>query len=245
MPHRFYISPHCVTPPTIRLGGDTAYQIKTVLRLRPGDEIIVLDNSGLERRVVLTEVDKNNVQGQIISQQPCQGEPKLNLTLYQATLKGQKFEWVLQKGTELGISSFVPIICQHSVVRDLAALAQKQARAQQIIREAAEQSGRGKLPRLQQPCLFEEAVTQVQAKDLIIIPWEEATGLSLKQVLSAAHIRSIALFIGPEGGFAPEEIELAQRSGAMIVTLGPRILRAETAAIAACAAIMYEMNEWL
>ena len=243
MPHRFFIPANSITPPTIHLDGDTAYQIRAVLRLRPGDEIIVLDNSGLEWQIALTEVNKNNVQGQIISQKSCQSEPKFDLSLYQATLKGQKFEWILQKGTELGVSGFVPIICQRSVVRDLAVLAKRQTRSQQIIREAAEQSGRGRLPWLQQPYPFGEAMAQVPAKDLIIIPWEEATGLSLKQVLTAAH-GSIALFIGPEGGFAPEEIELAQRSGAMIVTLGPRILRAETAAIATCAAIMYEMNEW-
>jgi 16S rRNA (uracil1498-N3)-methyltransferase len=226
------------------LDGDIAYQIKTVLRLRPGDEVIVLDNSGLEWRVVLTEVNKNNVWGQIISQQPCQGEPKLDLTLYQATLKGQKFEWVLQKGTELGISGFVPTICQRSIIRNPAALAKKQARWRQIIREAAEQSGRGKLPWLGQPRPFEQAMAQVQARELVIIPWEEATGLKLEQVLAEAQIHTIALFIGPEGGFASEEIELARQSGARLVTLGPRILRAETAAIAVCAAIMYEMNEW-
>jgi 16S rRNA (uracil1498-N3)-methyltransferase len=204
----------------------------------------VLDNSGLEWQITLTEVEKNKVQGQITAQRPAQAEPKLQLTLYQATLKAEKFEWVLQKGTELGVSTFVPTICQRSVVRDPLALAKKAPRWRQIIREAAEQSGRGRLPRLEEVHSFTAALEQAQAADLILVPWEEASEITLKQVLAGAQVDQIALFIGPEGGFTHDEAHLAKAAGARLVTLGPRILRAETAGIAVCAAIIYQMDEW-
>ena len=208
--------------------------------MQPGDRIIVLDNSGLERQVELTQVDKNSVQGHIIAEQVNTAEPALHLTLYQGTLKGSKFEWVLQKGTELGISCFAPTICQRSIVRDAGAVAKKMARWQQIIQEAAEQSGRGKLPTLSPACSLREALTHAQSAKHILFPWEEATNTTLKQTLANLDGSHLALFIGPEGGFSAEEVQLARAQNAKIVSLGPRILRAETAALAASAAIFYE-----
>lgn len=244
MPHRFFIPPNWINPPNVTLQSDTARQIRTVLRMRPGDEIIVLDNSGSEWRVTLTEIGKRSVLGQIVNRQPARGEPSVQLTLYQGTLKGQKFEWLLQKGTELGVTTFVPTICQRSVVRDKAALAKKTSRWQQIIREAAEQSGRGKLPVLEPALPLADALRHAQPHALIIMPWEEAAQATLKSVLQKNRADNLALFIGPEGGFAPQEAQQAQQAGAHLVRLGPRILRAETAGLAACAAILYELEEW-
>jgi len=242
MPHRFFVPKNCITPPTVQLPADVARQVNTVLRMQPGDKIVVLDNSGTAWQVKLTEVSKSAVRGQIVDQQSAAGEPKLHLTLYQGTLKAQKFEWVLQKGTELGVSRFVPTVCQRSVVRDRNALLKKQSRWQQIIREAAEQSGRGKLPVLHSVMSLAEALTATQPEELILMPWEEATDESLNTVL-VEPVTNIALFIGPEGGFSAAETTNAQRTGARLVTLGPRILRAETAGLAACAAIMYQAGE--
>ncbi|MBN1993639.1 MAG: 16S rRNA (uracil(1498)-N(3))-methyltransferase [Anaerolineae bacterium] len=244
MPHRFFIPPNWLTPPTVTLRGPIARQIKTVLRLRPGDNVIVLDNSGTEFLVTLNQVEKNAAAGRIVAQQPAAGEPKIHLTLYQGALKGQKFEWVLQKGTELGVSCFAPIICRRSVVKRVGALTKKYERWQQIIREAAEQSRRGKLPSLVQPLLLAEAIEQARSSSLLVMPWEEAGGPTLKEVLTQTTTNRIAVFIGPEGGFAAEEAEIARQAGGQLVTLGPRILRAETAALAACAAILYELGEW-
>lgn len=244
MTHRFFIPPDWFDPPAVHLRGDIARQIRTVLRLQPGDEIIVLDNSGVEWQIRLTSVSKNSVQGEIIAQKPAQGEPTVRLTLYQGTLKGQKFEWVLQKGTELGVSCFVPAICERSVVGKLDAFAKKYDRWQHIIREAAEQSGRGKLPPLEAAMPLAEAVAHARSNALILMPWEEAREGWLKETLERVKLDSVALFIGPEGGFTRGEVALAQAAGARIVTLGPRILRAETAAVATCAAILYESGAW-
>jgi 16S rRNA (uracil1498-N3)-methyltransferase len=240
--HRFFIPPDWITPPTVTLQGDVARQLRTVLRMQPGDTITVLDNSGRAWQVRLTEIGKTVVQGEIVSQEQVQGEPDLHLTLYQGTLKAQKFEWVLQKGTELGVSRFVPLICQRSVVRDSAALAKKEERWQRIIREAAEQAGRGKLPQLEPAMTFDEAVRHAYAAPLRVMLWEEAAGPGLKAALTGAN--RIALFVGPEGGYTAGEAAAAQQLDFQVARLGPRILRAETAGLAAAAAIMYELGEW-
>jgi 16S rRNA (uracil1498-N3)-methyltransferase len=245
MPHRFFIDPANITPPTVTLGGDIARQLKTVLRMLPGETIVVLDNSGREYTVTLTEVEKQSVRGQIIAQRICPAEPGLHLTLYQGTLKAQKFEWVLQKGTELGVSRFVPVICQRSVVNKAEAVAGKYARWADIIREAAEQSGRGRLPELAPAMPWPDAVRDAQSAALALIPWEEAPAEhTLRAAIDASVSGSIVLFIGPEGGFSAPEVALAQAGGVQAVTLGPRILRAETAGLAACAAIMFHFNQW-
>ncbi len=215
-----------------------------MLRMRPGDNIIVLDNSGIEWLVILTEVGPGSVRGQLVGQQPIQNEPTLHLTLYQATLKAQKFEWVLQKGTELGVGRFVPTICQRSVGRDVETLAKKRPRWQHIIREAAEQSGRGMLPQLAAAIPWVEAVRHASSNSLRLMLWPEATALTLKEVLAGVRTDMVALFIGPEGGFTAEEAALARQAGLELVRLGPRILRAETAGLAACSAIFYALGEW-
>lgn len=244
MAHRFFISPQWITPPTVRLHGQTARQIKTVLRMKRGDSIIVLDNSGMEWQVTLTDVSQDIVEGQIVAEQLAQGEPGLQLTLYQGTLKGQKFEWVLQKGTELGVYRFIPTICQRSVVNKIEPLATKHVRWQQVIREAAEQSQRGKLPHLEQAMPLPEAIQHAKSSPLILMPWEEASGSTLKAILPKTKVNAAAIFIGPEGGFTKTEVDLVREAGGQIIKVGPRILRAETAGLAICSAILYEMGEW-
>lgn len=248
MTHRFFIPPDWLTPPIVSLRDETAYQIKTVLRMQAGDDIIALDNSGVEWHITLTEVSRDAVRGRIVGQQSAQGEPNVQLTLYQGTLKAQKFEWVLQKGTELGVSRFVPTICQRSVVSRTEDLDHKQVRWQRIIQEAAEQSGRGKLPVLEMAMPFPAAIEQARqgtsAESLRLMPWEEAEGRPLKAILAGVHAKSVALFIGPEGGFTTVEAAMAQATGVQLAKLGPRILRAETAGLAVCATVLYELGEW-
>lgn len=244
MTYRFFIPPNHITPPLITLPQNVAHQVRSVLRLHPGAKIVLLDGTGSAWLAIVTRIDKKGVQVQVEGPQPVDSEPALRLTLYQGVLKGQKFEWILQKGTELGVSSFVPVICQRSVIREPEAIHKKYGRWQEIIREAAEQSGRGKLPQLAPAVPLVEALQQAQASALRLMPWEEARETTLKTTLKQSQGQSVALFIGPEGGFTEEEARLAQAQGVQLVTLGPRILRAETATIAVCAAIFYEREEW-
>jgi 16S rRNA (uracil1498-N3)-methyltransferase len=245
MTHRFFVSPDCIADSNIILRDEAAYQINTVLRMRPGSEIELLTNNGQAYTVQLTALKKGEVTGQIISRRSAGGEPATQLTLFQATLKAQKFEWVLQKGTELGITHFVPVIFQRSIVREKKAILKKEARRLAVIREAAEQSGRGRLPTLAPPVTLDEALRTVAGGMFAIMPWEEERVKMLKTVLAhPARQLNIGIFIGPEGGITPDEAELASRAGVQLITLGPRILRAETAGLALSAAILYTLGEW-
>lgn len=239
--HRFFVSPEKFTETSVVLTGDQAHQILRVLRLQVGDEFVVLDNVGWEYVVQITAVSSKQLIADILQKQAAQGEPSVDITLYMGMMKRDKFEWVLQKCTEIGVTRFVPVITQRSLVQDTKMKDNKFERWQKIIIEAAEQSRRGKIPELCAPLKLAEAFAQLDA-DLALIPWEEAEGVDVRAVLVGKRPSSIALFIGPEGGFAAEEIELAQQHNIQPITLGKRILRAETAAMVAAALVIYELE---
>jgi len=247
--HRFFVDPQAVSADEVLLTGEQARQIYRVLRLRPPEQIIVLDNRGWQYHVTLASVSNERVLGQVTARERAANEPQARLTLYQSLLKKDNFEWILQKGTELGVAVFVPMVSQRSVVRQLAVKENKWARWQRIVAEAAEQSGRGHLPLLRQPMAFDAAVADSQSNDLALIPWEEEQEMALLQRVQQAltsrdnGVLQVALFIGPEGGYAAEEIASAKANGVLPVTLGPRILRAETAAIAATALLMGALGD--
>jgi 16S rRNA (uracil1498-N3)-methyltransferase len=186
------------------------------------------------------------VIGEIYDDQPAQGEPKLRISLYQGTLKARKLEWVLQKGTELGIAEFIPTICERSVLSDVETVDEKTIRWERIIQEAAEQSGRGILPELRPAMMFAQACQRAsRTTGLSLLAWEEETGADLKQVLSSVETppARVNLFIGSEGGFTVDEARLAHGYKIVPVGLGRRILRAETAGMVAASAILYEFGE--
>lgn len=243
--HRFFISPELISGDQVFFPTDLAHQIIRVLRLRVGDSVMVLDNSGFARTVQLHTFGKREAQGTVTATAPATGEPRTPIALYVALMKGKKVELVLQKGTELGVSRFVPMVTRRSVVSSLRDLNDVRLdRWEAIVREAAEQSGRGILPTVTEPMMLESALGDARDYEYhSIMAWEEANDLTLREVLTPRPER-IALFIGPEGGFDGTEAQLAAAYGVQIVTLGPRILRAETAALAAVVATLYEMGEW-
>lgn len=217
-----------------------AHQLHSVLRLAPGQHIRLLDGSGHAFKTEITYLDSSKAQGTILERVLLTSEPWTHLTLYQCSLKGDKFEWILQKGTELGISRFVPVISERSVVRPASALTKKFPRWQKIIQEAAEQSGRGRIPELSDVLSMEEAIAR--GSGLKIVPWEGIVGTTAPNIKSILKPQNqsgqVALLIGPEGGLSRQEAEHAQDHSWQIASLGPRILRAETAAIATVAIVM-------
>jgi 16S rRNA (uracil1498-N3)-methyltransferase len=237
--HRFFISPGAIQGDHVTIEGGPAHQIAHVLRLKPGAAITVLDDSGAEYAITLTAVDKRRAEGTITARREAQGEPPLTLTLYACLLKRDNFEWVLQKGTEIGVTMFVPVISARTVVDK--ARPGKIDRWARIISEAAEQSRRGRLPRLLEPLPFAEALAHAADHDAKLIPWEEAESGTLRGALPRG-VRSVALCIGPEGGFSAGEIDAAHDHGFAPITLGPRILRAETAAVVAAALVIHELT---
>jgi 16S rRNA (uracil1498-N3)-methyltransferase len=250
--HRFFIPSDWIQGNSVTITGPQAHQMARVLRLRPGQEVIILDNSGWEIEVRLVTVERQAVTGEVLHRRLAGGEPRTKISLYQGVLKSSHFEFVLQKGTELGVVEFIPLIAERCVVSDLTAVENKRPRWERIIQEAAEQARRGRKPVLRSAVLFPQACERArQAGGLALIPWEEEGRANLRDLLRTpppGHQRrwppfTIHLFIGPEGGFTRDEVALARQYGLAPLTLGRRILRAETAGLATAAAVLYELGD--
>ncbi len=221
--HRFFAP---VEGHQVLLSREQTRQIRTVLRLREGDRIAVFDGSGGEWLAILNG-------GLVEIEGPLEGaaEPSTVLTLYQALVRAPRMEMVLQKCTELGVSRYVPFIAARSV-----ATGDHHQRWQTITTEAAEQSGRRVVPEVAALLTFKEAIAAATGNGCTIMPWEEMPEPKLGSLKLPA--KQVNLIIGPEGGFTQEEAGLARASGALLVSLGSRILRSETAAMAATTIIM-------
>jgi 16S rRNA (uracil1498-N3)-methyltransferase len=243
--HRFFVPGSGFQGGDVRLGSEQAHQICHVLRLRPGDAIIVLDDSGAEYDVTLTTVGLPGTRGRVTAQRPARGEPETKITLFQSLLTRKKFEWVLQKGTEVGVSRFVPVVTRRSIARAEPLEEKKLVRWENILTEAAEQSHRGRIPQLGRPVTYKEAVLSLVEFDVSLVAAPCREPASLKNAVRSCRrtASSIALLIGPEGGFTEDEVNLACENGAVQVDLGPRILRTETAAVVASALILYELGQ--
>lgn len=243
--HRFFIPPAWIRGETVLLADDVAHQLRHVLRLRPGARIVVLDDRGWEYEVELLAVEHKAARGTICERRPASGEPSVQVTLAQALLKKDNFEWVLQKGTEIGVTRFVPLITARTVAAgDEGVSPAKRERWARIVREAAEQSRRGALPPIEVPLTLSAALDSLTA-DLMLIAWEEERATGLRDALAplrAVDMPQVTIFIGPEGGFTAQEVAQAQARGARVVSLGMRILRAETAATAAALLVLYELG---
>ncbi len=242
--HRFFLTHTPIIPDQPVDLTPLVHQLRTVLRLSPGDQILLLDNAGYAYPTRILRLDKNAAEGEVFHREDAQGEPPVFLSLYLCALKADKFEWVLQKGVEMGVSRFVPVISSRTIVRPAEKIAQKYTRWQTIIREAAEQCGRGRLPVLAAPLAWPAAVAEPSG--LRLMPWESAEkdAVTLGVALAAAPVtRECSLLIGPEGGIEDAEAAQAVKAGWLAVSLGPRILRAETAALTASALILHRLGD--
>ncbi|HEX8218048.1 MAG TPA: RsmE family RNA methyltransferase [Chloroflexia bacterium] len=240
--HRFYVPHARPRDGKLQLTGPVYEQVRRVLRMRPGDDIAIFDGTGREYHLRLLEFGKGEVYGQIIDQYPVATEPRCQVEIYLSLLnKSDKFEWALQKCTELGATHFVPVVAARSVTASA-----RHERWERIIQEAVEQSGRGVLPILSPVEPFQQAIRQAVEQPLGLALMPEVTGdRSLGDALAnrPPNLERVALFIGPEGGFSPEEQAFAIEQGVSVVKLGPRILRAETAAVAALTVTMERLGE--
>jgi 16S rRNA (uracil1498-N3)-methyltransferase len=245
--HRFFVSPEILHGEKVVIAGSQAHQIRDVLRMTSGDRIIVLDNTGYEYSVSLTKIEKREVSGEVISKNKSDAEPNVQITLFQSLLAREKFEWVLQKCTEVGVCSFVPVVTQRSIVRRSESVtAKKMSRWHSIITEAAEQSCRGRIPRLESPLNFSDVLTGLDNFDCSLFGSIQIGTPDLREIIKGRNSRmeKIALFIGPEGGFTEEEIADAGGRGAKALSLGKRVLRTETAAVVASSLILYELEQY-
>jgi len=245
--HRFFV-PFSVfegemPEKTFKLQGELVHQLNRVLRLPPGAKVLLLDGTGREYLAELTQFNKNGIiEGKVLEEQIAVGEPRTQITIFQALLKGEKFEYVLQKATEVGAKAFVPMLTERVIGGSSPA---KLERWRKIVQEAAEQSRRGVVPEVAEPLSFGLALKQATQGGLALLAWEDEKTRSLRAALQNAPEppRKLSLLIGPEGGLSQAEVEQARGLGVQTISLGPRILRAETAGPIATALILYEMGD--
>jgi 16S rRNA (uracil1498-N3)-methyltransferase len=247
--HRFFVPPSCIEKAAIYFPMEISRQISTVLHLRAGQRVIALDNAGSEYELELEIVAPRSTEGRILATRPALGEPRTSLSLYLGLTQREKFEWMLQKCCEVGASEFIPVVTSRSLVQSLEEGNSRRDRWQRILQEAAEQSGRGRIPSLAAPLRWDEALRSFQARALPgLIAWEGEKTLELAAALGQAGLAQaasprLALFIGPEGGYSEEEVAQARAAGLAPVTLGRRILRMETAAVVATALALHELKD--
>lgn len=234
------------------MDAEDAYHLRQVLRRRPGDMLWVSDGQGQEAPARITRIDREGVWVQPGQWRLSQREPALQVVLAQATLKGERMDWVVQKATELGAARIVPLMTVRTVVKLEGRQArQRQQRWQKIAREAARQSQRARVPVVEEPQPLElwlarqrwssgngPGETGETGGGVAFIPYEQERGTSLAALLGSPPAGDVTLLIGPEGGWEPAEVEAARGQGAVPVGLGPRILRAETAGVVALALVM-------
>ncbi|WP_028458465.1 16S rRNA (uracil(1498)-N(3))-methyltransferase [Chloroflexus sp. Y-396-1] len=239
---RFFVNPSWLSTDQIEIDDPALiHQWVRVLRLRTGDRVMLLDGQGMAAVAEITHLDRRLAHGQIIARCQATGEPAVIFDLYLALIRHERFEWALQKAVELGVHRIVPVVFARSLTGDRVD-AHRLARWQRIVTEAAEQSGRGRLPLVCQPQPFLTAIGAAHSADLAILLDEQAT-THLRAVLQQQPLlRQIAIYSGPEGGIEPYERAAASDHGIQAVSLGPRILRAETAPMAALAMLQYALH---
>ncbi len=233
---KFFVD--AVSGNTVELTGPDGAHIAKSLRMREGEELTVCDAQGYDHRCTVLSVQGDRVALQVLEKKRCEAEPSLAVTLFQCLTKGEKMDTIVQKSVELGVERIVPVLSCRSISRpDEKAAVKKRERWQKIAREAAMQAGRGKIPQVAPVTGFNEAVKALSAFPGAAVCYEGG-GEPLSSLMQPSP-SSAALFIGPEGGIAPEEIAALKEAGGRIVTLGPRILRTETAPLAALCAILF------
>jgi 16S rRNA (uracil1498-N3)-methyltransferase len=236
---RFHAPPTAFTETSVTLTADEARHLRDVLRLKPGDEVYVFDGLGHEFRCTVSSTKRDSAELHIEAEvEPAKPESQLQLNLCVALLKGEKFDLVVQKATELGVTKLTPLITRYADIhlRDQSDATKRTTRWQRIALEAAKQSGRAFVPEVSLPVTFETALKFEGAG----VMFSERDGEVFESLIQA---NSMTALVGSEGGWADEEIEAARARKFHIVTLGGRILRAETAAIAVAVLMQYRFGD--
>ena len=238
----FYIEPAALKKPNIVIEGSEVRHIKNVLRLKPGDTIRLFDGQGFEYEAAIQRVLTHRVEIRITHKFPATKESPVQIAVAQALIKEKKMDRLLRHLCELGITHWVPFISERSVPKPGAhRLSARVERWEKILKESCKQCQRARLPEIIKMISFEELLQYGQSFDLKIVFYENvsATLHSLMSPASQPAPEKILLILGPEGGFSDQEIDKVKAAGFVMAGLGPRILRAETATMAACALIQH------
>jgi 16S rRNA (uracil1498-N3)-methyltransferase len=243
--NKFFVLPQQISFPYLVIKGSDVRHISKVLRLRQGEHILVADGTGREYLAELQEIGKETVKAFIKESRQGKNEPPLDVYLIQGLPKGEKFDLIVQKGTEIGIKKIIPVNMERTIVQITKDKAEKRReRWQRIAGEAAKQCRRSIIPQVDSATELGHALNSIPSGTVIIVPWESECTRGIKGLLNDLNnISSVAILIGPEGGIAPEEVALAEKYGAQTVSLGPRILRTETAGLVAAVLVLYHFGD--
>lgn len=239
---RFHAPTSAFTSTTVTLTADEARHLRDVLRLKAGDEVFVFDGRGREFRSTVVNTTRDTAELRIESEvEPAKPESQLQLNLCVALLKGEKFDLVVQKATELGVTKITPLVTRYADIhlRDESDAAKRVTRWQRIALEAAKQSGRAFVPEISLPIAFASALSA----DGLSVMFSERQGTSFDSLARQPDPNAITALVGSEGGWSDDEIESARAQEFQVITLGGRILRAETAAITACALLQNRFGD--
>ena len=241
---RFFISPEELQSKQILLTGENANHAK-VLRLKAGEEVLVCDGCGNECVCVVVQIGAKDVELEVRHRMESQSEAAVRVSVYVAFPKADKLEHVIQKATELGAYEIVAFPSSRCVSRpDEKSLGKKVERWQKIAASAAEQSGRGRIPRVLTLPSYAAALERAAQAEKAILFYENEQSTTLRMALEEGEAKTFSLLTGPEGGLDVKEVEQAEKAGLRICTLGKRILRCETAPLCALSAVMYAKGEF-
>lgn len=243
--HKFFVESENITDNMAYIHGDDVNHISKVLRLKRGEEILISNGIGNEYLCSIDEIGKKEVKCVINKAFKNLTEATIKIVLYQGLPKSQKMDLIVQKCVEIGVVKIQPVITERVVVKpnDKSSI-NKIERWNRIAEEAAKQSNRGIIPKVLEPITFDEAVEELSLMDLAVVPYEKEIGSGLKSLLKDSNeIKNVGILIGPEGGFEESEIDICIKNKIHPVTLGPRILRTETAGFVASTIILYEAGD--
>lgn len=243
---KYFTVPENINDGMICLDEETSQHLARVLRCKIGDRITVGDGNDIDYECEIAEITKKQVTAKIIDKHLNLNEPNVKITLYQGLPKGDKMELIIQKCVEIGVDRIVPVKTARSIVNPDKKADKKVERWNKIALAAAKQCGRGRIPEVGDILTFKQAAADSEKCDGRLIPYESEQVNKLKtfaEDFAEKRGKSIAVFIGPEGGFDPEEIELAKTCGIVPVTLGRRILRTETAGLVTAVILLHRLED--
>ncbi len=239
---RFFVEPGCIRHGQVVFGSDDSHHIAVVLKMRSGDPCVVLDDTGAAYECVLDAVAKNRTTAYVTAQAAPLTEPPVHITVAQALPKMlDKLEWVLQHGTEAGASAFL-VFSSARARAEAGRFDRKLPRWNEIVKTAAEQSERARRPSVAGIITLNDVLKSAADYDLALLAYERETTRPLRAALTGSPKR-VLVIVGPEGGFTDEEVSAAEAAGVATVSLGPRILRTETAALVMTAQILFALGE--
>lgn len=242
--HRFFVEKEWIYDNKVEIKGEDVKHIKNVLRLKVGDKITICDGETTDYLTEIQEIESNQIIGSIICKGRSEGESPIDVVLYQGLPKSSKMDLIIQKATELGIKKIVPVVTERTVVKieNQNKEKKKLERWNKIALEASKQSKRGQIPEVGNIISFDNMLKEIK-EDFVIVPYENERKIGAKETLKEYNGKKISIVIGPEGGFESSEIDKLQDIDSNIITLGPRILRTETAGFTTIAIVMYELGD--